>query len=162
MYNFLDRNQVLPNEQKGCKRNSYGCKDQLLIDRMILENCRSRSKNLSTAWIDYRKAFDSVPHDWILKSLDLYKISPVISNFIRGAMSSWKTKLCLSHSEGMIKSNFLNIRRGIFQGDSLSPLLFCLALVPLSNELNNTGSGYKLFEKTFSHLFLHGRPETFC
>ena len=81
MYTFLDRNHILPNEQKGCKRNSYGCKDQLLIDRMILENCRTRSKNLSTAWIDYRKAFDSVPHDWILKSLDLYKISPIISNF---------------------------------------------------------------------------------
>ena len=153
MYTFLDRNHILPNEQKGCKRNSYGCKDQLLIDRMILENCRTRSKNLSTAWIDYRKAFDSVPHDWILKSLDLYKISPVISNFLKGAMRGWKTQLCLTHSNGMVKSDYLNIRRGIFQGDSLSPLLFCLALVPLSSELNNTECGFRVFDRTISHLF---------
>ncbi|XP_066930549.1 uncharacterized protein [Clytia hemisphaerica] len=68
MYSFLEDNSILPTEQKGCKRNSYGCKDQLLIDRMILESCRAKNKNLSTAWIDYRKAFDSVPHDWILEN----------------------------------------------------------------------------------------------
>jgi len=65
MYTFLEHNSILPQEQKGCKRNSYGCKDQLLINKMILENCKKKNRNLSTAWIDYRKAFDSVPHDWI-------------------------------------------------------------------------------------------------
>ena len=144
MYTFFLNNNVLPNEQKGCKRNSYGCKDQLLIDRMILENCRSHSRNLSTAWIDYKKAFDSVPHDWILKTLDLYKVSPIISNFLKGAMTGWKTRLFLSHNCGTIQSDYLNIKRGIFQGDSLSPLLFCLAFVPLSSELNNAECGLSL------------------
>ena len=73
MYTFLDDNAILPQEQKGCKRNSYGCKDQLLINRMILENCCKSNRNLSTAWIDYKKAFDSVPHDWILKAIEIYK-----------------------------------------------------------------------------------------
>ena len=31
---FLDHNNTLPTEQKGCKRGSYGCKDQLLINKM--------------------------------------------------------------------------------------------------------------------------------
>ena len=43
--NFLDNNNILPTEQKGCKRGSYGCKDQLLINNMLLENSRSRCKN---------------------------------------------------------------------------------------------------------------------
>ena len=120
---------------------------------MILENCSSRSRNLSTAWIDYKKAYDSVPHDWILKTLDLYKVSPIISNFLKGAMAGWKTQLFLSHKDGIIRSRHLDIKRGIFQGDSLSPLLFCLALVPLSNELNETEFGYKIFDRTISHLF---------
>ena len=153
MYTFLEENFVLPSEQKGCKRNSYGCKDQLLIDRMILENCRSSGKDLSTAWIDYRKAFDSVPHDWILKSLDLYKISPVISQFLKSAMEKWDTRLLLSHQNGNLESSYLKIKRGIFQGDSLSPLLFCLCLTPLSNELNNTDSGYKVYDRKVNHLF---------
>jgi len=48
---------------------------------MILENFKKKNRNVSTAWIDYRKAFDSVPQDCILKTLDLYKILPVISIF---------------------------------------------------------------------------------
>ena len=37
---------------------------------------------MSTAWIDYKKAFDSVPHSWILKCLQMYKINPVLITFI--------------------------------------------------------------------------------
>jgi len=32
-YAFLEENELLPTEQKGCKRGSYGCKDQLLINK---------------------------------------------------------------------------------------------------------------------------------
>ena len=44
-------------------------------------------KNLSTAWIDYKKAFDSVPHSWILKCLQMYMICPVLITFIEESMS---------------------------------------------------------------------------
>ena len=36
------------------------------------------------------------------------------------------------------------MKRGIFQGDSFSPLLFCLPLVPLTSELATSGYGYKI------------------
>ena len=68
-YTFLSAHQLLPSEQKGCKRESYGCKDQLLVNKMILEDCRTGKKNLSTDWTDYKKAFDSVPHSWIPKCM---------------------------------------------------------------------------------------------
>ena len=51
------------------------------------------SRNLSTTWIDYKKAFNSVPHTWILKSLKLYQICPTITRFARENMKSWKTIL---------------------------------------------------------------------
>ena len=130
-YNFSENNNILPTEQKGCKRGSYGCKDQLLINKMLLENsCYSR-KNLRTGWIDYRKAFDSVPHSWLLRVLELYKVSPTITNFLKISMTKWKTNLHLNYSEGSIICENFDINSGIFQGDSLSPLLFCLALTPL-------------------------------
>ena len=40
-----------------------------------------------------------------------------------------------------------------FQEHSLSRLLFCLALTPLTNELNRTSYGYKIGEKSINHLF---------
>ena len=152
-YSFLDANNILPTEQKGCKKGSYGCKDQLLIDKMILENCKSNSRNLSTAWIDYKKAFDSVPHDWIVKALEIFKISPEIVNFIKVSMTAWNTTLNLSYTGGSLTSNPIDISRGIFQGDSLSPLLFCLALIPLTTQLNAANRGYKIHGEIINHLF---------
>ena len=62
MYNYLEREKVLPEEQKGCKRGSRGTKDQLLIGKTVLKDCRKRHTNLPMVWIDYRKAYDLVPH----------------------------------------------------------------------------------------------------
>lgn len=104
---------------------------------MMLENCRSRRRHLSAAWIDYRKAFDNVSHSWILKTLEMYKVSPVVVNFLKQSMGMWKTTSYLNHTRGTATSNYLNIRRGIFQGDFLLPLLFCLSLISLTHELKN-------------------------
>jgi Ni,Fe-hydrogenase I large subunit len=61
----------LPAEQKGNHSWRRGCKDQLLISKATFEDSKKRKKNLSIAWIDYRKALDSVPHSWIEKSTEL-------------------------------------------------------------------------------------------
>ena len=109
---------------------------------------------MSTAWIDYKKAFDSVPHSWILKCLQMYKIHPVLITFIEESMSQWKTNMTLVHKEGVLETGPIRIKRGIFQGDSLSPLLFTMSLNPLSQELQNTGYGYQLDKQTkINHLF---------
>ena len=120
---------------------------------MILEHCRKAKRNLSIAWIDYRKAFDSVPHSWILKTMQIYKISPTLINFMKHSMSTWKTTMILNYSTGKIETNPIRVRNGIFQGDSLSPLLFCLALAPLSTLLNNTDMGYTVYGEKLNHLF---------
>ena len=54
MYNYLEREKILPEEQKGCKRGSHETKDQLLPDKTELKDCKKRHTNLSMAWIDYR------------------------------------------------------------------------------------------------------------
>ena len=101
----MENNSAFPLEQKGCKRDSYGCKDQLLIKTMLLEHCKSKYRNMSMAWIDYRKAFDSVPHNCIIKSLELFEVSPIIVNFLKSNMRNGKTILSLSHKSGNLKSN---------------------------------------------------------
>ena len=120
---------------------------------MLLENSRTCHRNLSTAWIDCRKAFDSVPHTWILEVLQMYKIFPTVISFLTLSMKKWKTNLYLNHAQGSTVCENITIICGIFHGDSLSLLLFCLALVPLSYELNSTGYGYNIYEEKINHLF---------
>jgi hypothetical protein len=152
-YNHLQEYGILPVQQKGCRRGSYGCKDQLLINRMIMEDCHAKKKNLSMAWIDYRKAFDSVPHSWILKSMELYGLSPAVVRFMEWSMKTWRTTLHLTHNNVVDQSAEISISRGIYQGDSFSPLLFCIALIPLSKVLDNITGGYRINDSTITHLF---------
>jgi len=49
IYGHLDRNGLLPDEQKECRRKTRGTKDQLIIDKMVLKNCRRRCMNLNMA-----------------------------------------------------------------------------------------------------------------
>jgi hypothetical protein len=64
MQRYIDDQNLMPKEQKGCCRGSKGWTDQLLISKAILQECKCRKKNLCKAWIDYQKAFDRVPHSW--------------------------------------------------------------------------------------------------
>jgi hypothetical protein len=51
MYKYMDNENLLPNEQKGCRSGTKGCKDQLLISKVILQECKSR-KNRSGYGMD--------------------------------------------------------------------------------------------------------------
>ena len=154
LYNHLEKEAIMTPEQRGGKKDCYGCKDQLDDQQCYLRNCKKRKKNLSTAWIDYKRAFDSVSHSWILKCLQMYKIHPVLITFIEESMSQWKTNMTLVHKEGVLETGPIRIKRGILQGDSLSSLLFTMSLNSLSQELQKTGYGYQLDEQTkINHLF---------
>jgi hypothetical protein len=48
------------------------------------------------------------------------------------------------HTENKLtETERIEIQCGIFQGDSLSPLLFCICLIPLTEQLNRLNTGYE-------------------
>ena len=49
MYSYLESNDRLPTEEKGCRKESRGSKDQLLIDKTVMNDCRKRHANLAMA-----------------------------------------------------------------------------------------------------------------
>jgi hypothetical protein len=125
-------------------KECFGCKEQLIIDTVIMEQVRKNNRNIYTAFIDYKKAYDSVPHSWLIKILKIYKINLDLINFLSHVMTFWRTTLNLSINNTKLKSEPIQIKRGIYQGDSLSPLWFCLAINPLTNLLNSTGYGFNI------------------
>ena len=78
---------------------------------MILRNSRRRKTNLHITWIDYKKAFNTLPHSWIAKCFEIVGVSSNIRQFLKVAMASWKTVLIVN---GQVL-DYVNIRRGIFQ-----------------------------------------------
>ena len=148
VYKMLEESDILPTEQKGCRKKSRGTKDQLLIDKMILADCKKRQKNLAMAWVDYKKAYDMVPHSWVAECLKMAQVPQNVTTFLQRSMRNWKTELTsCGASLGTV-----NIRRGIFQGDSLSPLIFVICMIPLSKVLRKSKAGYRLGEVKINHL----------
>jgi len=46
MQKYMDDENFMPKELKGCCSGSKECKDQLLISKAILQECKCRNKNL--------------------------------------------------------------------------------------------------------------------
>ena len=126
MYDYLEQEKLLPEEQKICRQGSRGTKDQLLIDKTVLKDCKKRHTNLSMTWIDYKKVYDSVPHSWINEGMELFGIAENMRNFLENSIEQWKLSLT-SNGEDFVE---VDVKRGIFQGDSLSSLFFVLSVVP--------------------------------
>ncbi|KAI5731448.1 hypothetical protein M8J77_010139 [Diaphorina citri] len=166
----IEKEKIMTEEQKGCKKGAKGCKEQLIIDSVILKHAQNKNRNLSCCYVDYQKAYDSVPHAWLLKVLELYKVHPKIIKLLGNLMNTWRTAIHLQIENQTEQNNkrpgkeqhittnatpIIQITRGIFQGDSLSPIWFCLALNPLSKLLSRTGIGYNLNSGRNNHLISH-------
>ena len=107
---------------------------------MILNDSKRRQKNLAMAWVDYKKAYDMVPHSWIVECLQLAQVPQNVTTFLERSMENWQTELT-SSCTSLVN---VNIRRRIFQGDSLSPLIFVICMIPLSKVLLKAKAGYLL------------------
>ena len=110
------------------------------IDQHILDESKTRRKNLAMVWIDYKKAYDMVPYSWILNILKMCKISDEVINFIDKTMKTWRVEL----TAGGRRLAEAKIQRGMFQGYALSPLLFIIAMIPLNHIIRKCTAGYKL------------------
>ena len=102
---------------------------------MIIGNSKRRQTNLAMAWIDYK----GLRHGWIQKSLKLFKVAANMDKLITESMKQWNTDLTANgESLGNVK-----IKRGIFQGDSLS-LLFVIAMIPMTLILRKVKMSYSI------------------
>ena len=88
-----------------------------------------------------------VPHVWIIKALKLTGAAPNVIALLKLIMIDWKTELI----SGDISLDEEKFNRSIFQGDSFSPLLLIISLIPLTLVLRRLKQGYS-FQKGKSKL----------
>lgn len=130
--------ELMPKNQLALTKGTWGCTHALVLDRTIASDARyHRNKELACAWLDFSKAFDCVPHSFIKHILCSLKVKMCIRNLICTLMSKWHVCYELRTTMGVRRSKKLHVRRGVLQGDCLSPLLFCMSLIPLIHTLNN-------------------------
>ena len=138
IYGHLDQQKLLPEKQKGCRKRARGTNDLLFIDRAVIREVKSKKKSLAMVWIGYKKGYDMVLHSWIKECLDLFEVAENIKTLLVNNMEKWRVMWCAGNSELEV-----DIKRVIFQGDSFSPLVFVLALIPLGLILRKAKTTYE-------------------
>uniref|UniRef100_A0A0N5BJJ2 Reverse transcriptase domain-containing protein n=1 Tax=Strongyloides papillosus TaxID=174720 RepID=A0A0N5BJJ2_STREA len=134
---------IFPIEQKALKRGRQGCTDALVKDALIILNDkinnRLRTKNeLHVTWIDFKKAFDSIDHRWLIKIINILPLPESTINSLSSLTKSWKSTIIFNKK----RIGSFKIGRGVPQGDSLSPLLFCMSIAGIGYGLNKV-EGFK-------------------
>ena len=137
---FVEQSNIIGPEQAGF-RNSFSTMDHIFTFKLLLDLYLSKKKKLYVAFIDYRKAFDSIDRICMwTKILDLGvngKIFTVVYNLYKKAKSCMKVNGC--------HSSFFSCMKGVRQGENLSPLLFSLFLSDLNNFLSKKYQGLSMF-----------------
>ena len=142
LYQHLENENLLLEEQKGCRHASTGTKEA------VIKNFKRRKTNQNTAWVDFRKLCAMVPYAWIIKDLKLIDhLLPNVIALLKSTMVDLKTKLISAD----INLGEVNIDRAIFQGESSSPLLFIISVILLRLALRRMKQGHS-FEKGKSNL----------
>ena len=142
--NFLEDNMLLLENQAGF-RSEYSTNDHMFTLKSIIDLYLSSGRRLFCAFVDYRKAFDTVNRTALWKKLLSYNISGKIFRAITNLYKA--TKSCISHKGKM--SSFFYSNVGVRQGENLSPLLFAIFLNDTEDffRQHNGGTSLKLIEK---------------
>ena len=93
MKNHAIENNIWDEGQLGAAEGVLGTVDQLIIDRCIMEEVKTQHRNLAVAFYHYKKAYDKVHHDWILRVYPWMGLPVNVIRLLRQVMRYWKTRL---------------------------------------------------------------------
>ena len=128
----LDDHNLMQIDQRGAKSECSGTTDNLLLDDTILRDAIMHRRNVSCAWLDVRKAFDSLSHSFLKRVIAIHQFPSKLTRALWTVMENWFVKIDIPTATGIIQSRTIKFSNGALQGDSLGPQLYTLSKNPIS------------------------------
>ena len=115
---FREREQLLSASQFGY-RKQISTIDAILKSTEQIRLELNKKKNVTGAFLDLSKAFDSINHKILLRRLENIGFDEHATNLIENYLSKRTQRVVLNG----IESDWINLKRGVPQGTILGPLL---------------------------------------
>ncbi len=132
---FLKDNNIIRNNQIGFQEKCRTTDHLLTLKALINKHVHDTSKKkVHAAFIDFRKAFDSVWHRGLFQKLQNYGIN---GNVLKTIQCMYDKTECAVKINNQC-TNFFKCSKGVRQGCPLSPTLFNLYINDLVDELSKT------------------------
>lgn len=133
--------KIINKFQNGFVPNRF-IQDNIQIMKEVIEISNKRKNNTLITFYDFNKAFDSISHKSITRTLEHIGIPPKFTAILLNLLKDTKNKIKIND----FLVNGITIRRGTKQGDPISPTIFALVLEPLLIDIinDNTIKGFTL------------------
>ena len=82
-----EKRELIAENQLGTIKYVQGAKEQAMVTIVIN---KSNKNKLKTAWIDVKKAFDSIEHKYLFECIDKLNFPKWIISFIKSISSKWE------------------------------------------------------------------------
>ena len=154
LYSWMENNMKICEEQAGFRRHFSTIDHIYTLYSMVNNRLYGQKKGkLYVAFIDFKKAFDTVNRDVLWDSMKEEGISTKMIRMIKGIYSTVIATVRFGNSY----SEFITCPLGVKQGCLLSPLLFSILINKVARKIAEKGrAGYQFItggREIFSLLF---------
>jgi hypothetical protein len=135
LYSWLEESKIILENQAGFRRN-YSTSDQIFNLYTVIQKCMNKSgQKVYIAFVDFKKAFDSVNHEKLLEAVYKEGVRGKFFGALKVMYESLVSCVRVNHE----LSDICECPVGVRQGCVLSPTLFSLFINQLANYISENG-----------------------
>ena len=128
IFSFLAQNKLIEQKiQKGFANGVSGVLEHTSMMAYILNKAQLKQRSVVITLLDLKNAFGEVHHNLIKSVLDYHHIPEAIQNLVVSLYTDFYSSIISEH----FATPAISFKRGVLQGDCLSPLIFNLCFYPV-------------------------------